>query len=388
MSRKMTRREALAGAGAGLLIVKPETAFGTPANSAVVFGTIGTGGRGRYVTKLMTDVPGSKLGMICDVMPDRLDLAKTEIPGGDKVPSTKDYRELLANKDIDAVLIATPVYLHPEHFEAATRAKKHIYCEKPAGADLAGVKRLMAAAEIADKSKTIAFGFQQRFSPEYLAAEKIVRNPEIFGEMTLMMSFWVWGGSAFRGAATDAPPSVPADEATKIRKWGAYRETSGDFIVEQDCHGVDVLNWFAQAHPLKAIGDQGRKARKYGNIMDHVNVTYEYPNGLKGWLLGTQLPPDPYWDVKEQFFGTKGVVETERSYYIWTPAGQRSKGTVMKSKREITIDAVEAFFQSIQQGKPFSMARDAAHSTLTSLLGRMACDKRREVTWEEMMKSA
>jgi len=91
--------------------------------------------------------------------------------------------------------------------------------------------------------------------------------------------------------------------------------------------------------------------------------------------------------VKEQFFGTLGVIETERSYYVWTPAGER-RGTKVESKREITIDAVETFFASIVEAKPFSMALDAAESTLTALLGRMAVEQRREVTWDEMMRSA
>ncbi len=385
MSRRITRR-ALVGATAGITLVRPETAFTYQANSAVAFGTIGTGGRGRYVTTLMVKDPRARLAAISEIFPDRIDLAKTEIPGAAEVKLYRDYKELLADKSIDAVLIATPVYLHPEHFEAAVKAGKHIYCEKPAGADVAGVKRLMAAAERADKTKTIQFGFQQRFSPEYLAAEKMVHDGTL-GDMTLMISYWVWGGSAFRGQGTTEPKPLPATEEERIRRWGSFKETSGDFIVEQDCHGVDILNWFAQAHPLRAIGSNGRKARKSGNNSDTFHVTYDYPNDLKGWLLGTQLPPNPYWDVREQFFGANGVIEVERTYMTWTPAGQR-RGVTTKSKREITIDAIEVFYKSIVDNKPFSMANDAATSTLTSLLGRIACEKRREVTWQEMMQSA
>jgi predicted dehydrogenase len=382
----MTRRGALAGVAANLLLVKPQTAFGTQANSAVSFGIIGTGGRGRYVGTVMTRDPRARLAALCDLFPDRIDLAKTQIPGAADVRSFKDYRELLAWKEVDAVLIATPVFAHPEHFEAAVNARKHVYCEKPAGASVAGVKRLMIAAASADPSKTMAFGFQQRFSPEYLAAEKMVRDGTL-GRMTLMISYWIWGGNAFAGEGTGEPLPLPSSEEERVRRWHHFKELSGDFIVEQDCHGLDILNWFAQSHPLKAIGDGGRKARKAGNNTDHVNVTYEYPDGLKGWLMGTQLPPNPYWDVKEQFFGTNGVIETERTYYIWTPKGVRM-GEKVKSKREITIDAVEAFFTSIVERKPFSMAKDAAESTLTSILGRMACERGGSLTWDEMMRSA
>jgi predicted dehydrogenase len=385
--KKITRRGLIATAAAtNVLLAKPETAFGSQANSAVTFGVIGTGGRGRYVGTLMTKAPNAKLAAICDIFPDRIDLGKTQIPGADQVKAYRNYKELLAQKDIDAVLIATPVWLHPEHFEAAVDANKHIYCEKPAGADVAGVKRLRAAAERLGKDKTVAFGYQQRFSPEYLHAEKMLRDGSM-GDLNLMLAYWIWGGNAFAGEGSTAPKPLPATEEEKVRQWHQFKELSGDFIVEQDCHGLDVLNWFAQAHPVKAIGAGGRRARKRGNNSDFANISYEYPGGLHGWLLGTQLPPNPYWDVKEQFVGTKGVMETTRNYYVWTPAGSKT-GDKVESKREITNEAVEAFFNAIATGKPFSMAKDACESTLTAILGRMAFEKGRTVTWDEMMRSA
>src|SRR5438045_245715 len=167
---KLTRRHPLTGVAANLLLLKPGTAFGSSANSAISFGIIGTGGRGSYVGTHMAHDPRTRLTAICDIYPDRIDKAKTSIPGGDKARVYRDYKELLAQTDIDAVLIATPVFLHPVHFEAAVDARKHIYCEKPAGADVAGVKRLLAASARADKTKTIQFGFQQRYSREYQKA--------------------------------------------------------------------------------------------------------------------------------------------------------------------------------------------------------------------------
>lgn len=389
---KLTRRDALAAAAVNLLMVKSETAFGSPANSAVSFGIIGAGGRGRYVGSHMARDPRSRLAAVCDIFPDRIDLAKTQVPAASQARVYKDYHELLAQPDIDAVLIATPVFLHPEHFEAAVKARKHIYCEKPAGADVAGVKRLMRAAETADPSKTIQFGFQQRFSPEYLAAEKILRSGKI-GQMTLMTSYWVLGGTPPRDFKSPYPP-----EDQKIRHWGLWMEYSGGAIVEQDCHGVDVLNWFAQAHPLKAAGTGGLRYKlAYGDwTSDHHNITYSYPGGIEGWLLSIKHTAG-FRDVKEQFFGSQGMLETARTYYKWhgptesaplrnaDDLADRSLIEKADSKREITIDAVESFFTSIVEGKPYSMAKDAAESTLTSLLGRMAYEQKREVTWDEMM---
>ena len=375
---KITRRAALAGGG--LLLSRSKTAFGSQANSQVALGIIGTGGRGRYVGTLFAKDPRVRVAALCDIYHDQMDRAKTEIPGVERVPAFKNYRDLLAHADLDAVLIATPVFLHPEHFEAAVDARKHIYCEKPAGADVAGVKRLVQAAKRADTSKVVQFGFQQRFSPEYLAALDILRSGQL-GDLLLMRSDWMLGGAALHKFESPYPI-----EEQRIRHWGAFRETSGDFIVEQDCHGLDVLNWFAQSHPLKASGAGGRKRRAYGDNLDHLNVTLEYPNGLRGFLAATQLAVKRYWDVKEQFFGTEGILETERQYYKWHRA--QDNDVLVKSKREITIDAVEVFVSDILAGKPRNMALDAADSTLTSLLGRMAIEAKREVTWEELLQSA
>jgi myo-inositol 2-dehydrogenase / D-chiro-inositol 1-dehydrogenase len=184
------------------------------------------------------------------------------------------------------------------------------------------------------------------------------------------------------------PQLKPDTEERLIREWVRWKDTSGDFIVEQNCHGLDVLNWFAKNHPLKAVGAGGRRMREIGDNTDYANVTYTYPEGLIGWLLGTQLPPRLWWDVKEQFFGTQGVLEVERSYFGYMAANTKKEMEITRSKREITIDAVEAFFQSIVDKKPFSMWKDSAESTLTAILGRMACELGREVTWEEMLASA
>ncbi|HBY64626.1 MAG TPA: hypothetical protein DEH78_32810 [Solibacterales bacterium] len=395
MSNQPTRRDALAAAGAGLLIVKPETAFGSQANSAVPFGIIGTGGRGVYVGGHMARDKNARLAAICDLYPDRIDQAKTNIPGADKVKATKDLNELLAMQDIDAVLIATPVYLHPAHFEAAVKAKKHIYCEKPAGADVAGVKRLLKAGLAADPTKTIQFGFQQRFSPEYIKGLNYLKDGTL-GEMKLMMSYWVLGGVPLQPFT----PKYTGDEA-KIRYWGYFMETSGGPIVEQDCHGIDTLNQFAgDRHPLKALGAGGlRYKRMYGDWKtDYQNITFFYPNGLEGALISIKQTCG-FRSVKEQFFGSKAMLEMARTYLkLHGPIPtsplknaddleDRSLIEKVESKREITIDAIESFFQSIVDKRPYNMTRTSAESTFTALMGRMAVDLKREVTWEEMLKA-
>ena len=362
----------------GFLIMKPATALGSQANSAVALGMIGTGNRGAFVGNFFVRDPRTRLVAMCDINPEKIDHAKTVIPNSDKTPVIKDHAELLARADIDAVYIATPVYLHPEHFEAAAKARKHIYCEKPAGADAAGVKRLLRAAQQADKTKHMQFGFQQRHSPEYLAAEKDLRAGAI-GDLVHMRSYWLSGGRK------EPAPAAPPTEEEKKRNWYPWVKYCGDIIVEQHCHGVDVLNWFSKAHPLKAAGVGGRtKRRQLGDRMDHLDVTYTYPGGIHGHLEGIQMAPRGVGDVKETFWGMDGMIETHRRHYTLAREGEKVK--TVNSKREITIDAVEHFLTCVVAGKPENEAPWVCESTFTSLLGRMAIYEKREVAWEEMMR--
>lgn len=392
----ITRRSAVAGAAANLLILDSKTVFGSQANSAVSFGVIGTGGRGVLVGTLMAKNAGTRLAAVCDLYPDRIDMAKTRIPTADKARTYKDYKQLLTADDIDAVLISTPVYMHPEHFEAAVQAKKHIYCEKPAGADVAGVKRVLRAGERIGKDRVVQFGFQQRFAPQYLKAMEALKSGKI-GDVKLMISYWVIGGM---------PPTSfnnrYSGEDEKIRNWGRWMATSGGPIVEQDCHGVDMLNWFAQEqHPVRAVGTGGlRYPVPYGDWnTDHHNVTYSYPDKLEGYLISIKYTAD-FRSVKEQLYGSKGLVEVARTYYKYHAPNANSplrnaddledKTLIeqMESRRDITADAVAHFFQRIVDKQPFNMTQAAANSTLTAIMGREAIERGKPITWEELLASA
>jgi myo-inositol 2-dehydrogenase / D-chiro-inositol 1-dehydrogenase len=383
---KITRRGALGGAAASLLIVKPETAFGFQANSALALGIIGTGNRGRYVGAIFAKDERVRVAAICDIQRSSLEAAKTQVPGADRARAYTDYRELLAGSDLDCILIATPIFLHPEHFEHAVGARKHIYCEKAAAADVTGTKRIMSSGDRADKTRHIQFGFQQRYGPEYLTAEKIIRSGQL-GEMLLMRSHWMTRGQI----KPSTRPTYASLAEEKLKNWYSWKETCGDFIVEQDCHGVDILNWYAKGRPLLATGAGGKKIRPYGDCNDHANITYEYANGLRGLLHGCQLAQG--WSlVNEQFFGTEGTIETSRQYYRWyraeaQRAGGQSGVEEVKSKREPTYDAVEYFLEHVITGKPENHTMEAAESTMTAMLGRMAVEMKRAVTWEEMMRA-
>jgi predicted dehydrogenase len=347
------------------------------ANSAVTVGLLGSGGRGTSVAGLLHKNTPGRIVALCDLFDEKMAKAKEKI-GLENPKLYKDLNELLAS-DIDAVIIATPVYLHPEHFEAAIKAGKHIYIEKPASADVEGCKRIMRAADGADRQLNITFGFQRRYGQTYLKAKQLVDSGAI-GSIRMGHAHFIKSGASPR--ALDVPR--PQTDMEKVTGWHSWKDLSGDLIVENNVHVIDVLNWFIGGHPKSAIGSGGATVSKRGDMRDHNFVAYEYENGVQASLTGATLAANNYREVHEQFFGDNGMVETSETH--WRHFRGPGQDTLEKSPRNITIDAVDAFIQRIAEGKPENVGVRGAESTLTAILGRMAMDARREVTWDEMMK--
>ena len=152
-------------------------ARGAPANSAITVGVVGTGSRGTFVSTMMAKNTTARVVALCDVFEEKMEQARKSI-GVENPKLYKDFRQLLAS-DVDAVIIATPVFLHAEHFEAAVKAGKHIYIEKPASIDVEGCKRIMRAADSADRKLNISFGFQRRYSQVYQKAKQLADSGAI-----------------------------------------------------------------------------------------------------------------------------------------------------------------------------------------------------------------
>ncbi|MBC8166653.1 MAG: Gfo/Idh/MocA family oxidoreductase [Bryobacteraceae bacterium] len=350
---------------------------GTAQNSAVRIGLIGAGSRGTYTSKIVSKDAGAKIVAVCDVVEQQIEKVKSQIPAPD-AKSFKNYQDLLAS-DLDAVIIATPVYLHPDHFEAAVKSGKHVYMEKPAGLDVAGCKRVMRIADAADRKQNIAFGFQQRYGGVYVKAKQMLDSGgigkirEVHGEF---LKFALQG---------DEPvPPVPRTEEEMLRQWKLWRATFGEVIVETYVHNLDAINWFMGAHPLKALGTGGRTVEKRGDLMDHLSVTYDYPDKVQATFVGSQMTPRFFRSNRERYIGDKGFIETAREHWTYN-TGQ---GPVTeKSQQDITVDALKEFVKRVAENKPENTGVRAAESTLTSILGQKAIDLKREVTWDEMMKS-
>src|SRR5438270_4936961 len=195
MSNHSSRRDFLRGSSAataasvGLSILKPQSVRGAQANSALTVGLIGCGRRGTAISGIFAKNEYARIAYICDIYEDQI-AAASKIFSSAK--AFKNIDDMLAS-DVDAVYIATPPYLHPEHFEKAVKSRKHIFMEKPAGVDPAGCRRVIEAAKKADKTKRISVDYQQRYGADYRKAYEIVKSGEL-GGIKMIRASWLGGG--------------------------------------------------------------------------------------------------------------------------------------------------------------------------------------------------
>ncbi|MBK9168669.1 MAG: Gfo/Idh/MocA family oxidoreductase [Bryobacterales bacterium] len=369
-----TRRSVLtATIPAAFTIVKPQSVRGSQANSQVAVGLIGSGGRGTHDARITHADARGRIAAVCDRFSDRIDQAITTLKL-DKPATYTDFEKLLGNPSIDAVIIATPPFEHPRMLEAAVDARKHIFCEKPAGVDTEGCRRVIRAGRRADPKKCLSFGYQQRYGPVYLEGFRRLKSGEI-GELATARGYWI---SADPFTRREYPGL--SEEEQKVRNWFCYRDLSGDFIVEQDCHNFDVLHWFLEGLPVSVTGYGGRKVRTSMDLMDHLSLSFQWPNGIAVNFEANQLTPRGYSKVGEEFTGTKGTLITSRGSLVHHKGPNDMER--IESKRDITVDAIELFLTRILSGDVENVAERSALSTMIAILGRTALYERKEVTWK------
>ena len=370
----MTRRTAIHSAA----IVPFSAVRGAAANSAPTVGLIGCGNRGSYLAGLLTEHTQARLTGLCDLYPEKIAATRKAI-GRENVTAFSDLEKMLASP-VDAVVIATPVFLHPEHFEKAVAAGKHVYLEKPAAPDVEGCRRVERAAAGAAKDRDLGFGYQRRHGELYLEAHRFLGDGKI-GPVRM---------ARVRFIKSERPPAkggvpVPRTFNEKVKNWSYWRELCGDLIVENNCHLVDSMNWFVGGRPESAVGQGGRTIIRVGDIRDHGTVAYRYGGEVQGELSGSTVAPPGHRDVREEFYGEKGWMEV--SEVGWRYRLSAAEAGEKKSPRNISIDSVQAFARRIESGKTENTIARGVESTLTAILGRLAMDLRRSVTWGEMLAS-
>lgn len=369
MPTASTRRDFVAG----FTILAPQLVRGAQANSALSVGLIGAGRRGTYVSGLFAANEFAKVAAICDIYEDQLQAASKKFSGA---RTFKNYHDLLAS-DVDAVYIATPPYLHPEHFEAAVKARKHIFMEKPAGVDAAGCRRVIEAAKKADPAKRISVDYQQRYGKDYKRAYEIVRSGEL-GGIKMIRAAWLGGGLPVR-------KGHPSSEE-KVRNWLFYRERSGDIIVEQNCHNLDVVNWFMGTHPEHVSGYGGRQVRTdIGDILDNLAATYQFANGVVFSYSANQFSTGGFSDVSETFICEKGAVTTSRQGYKLYRKNEGPPEQVV-TQGDITAEAVNEFVTGARTGRIENAGFSAAESTLTAIMAREAIYSGTPMSWDKVSR--
>jgi predicted dehydrogenase len=168
-----------------------------------------------------------------------------------------------------------------------------------------------------------------------------------------------------------------------MRNWLFYREFSGDIIVEQNCHNLDVVNWFMGKHPIKASGVGGRAMRKEGNILDNLAATFQFDDGTVFSYSASQFSTARYNDISETFICENGSINTSRKgYTVWSPSSPTP--TIVKTDYDITKDAVDRFIDGVRNGAYDNAGPSAVESTLTAIMAREAIYSGKQLTFDQV----
>lgn len=362
-----------------------------PEGKVLKVGVIGCGGRGSGAAFNCLEAGNGTIEITAlgDVFQDRVDdlVAKLKKQNDVDVPAENvfvgfDAFEKVIDSGVDIVILATPPKFRPEHFEAAVKARKHVFLEKPVAVDPVGIRQVLAAAKMADAAGLkVVTGTQRRHQHKYINIYKELEKNAI-GKITGGNVYWNGGKLWHR----DNNPSWSEME-WMIRDWVNWCWLSGDHIVEQHVHNIDVANWFLGKHPVKALGFGSRQRRVTGDQYDNFSVDYTYDDGMKIHSMCRQINGCTT-GVYEVFRGTKGESFTSQGGTstikdldgndLFSFEDHETSPYVQEHKDLITC---------IRQNIPWNQAEETANSVMVAIMGRVSAYTGKEVTFEEMMNS-
>jgi myo-inositol 2-dehydrogenase / D-chiro-inositol 1-dehydrogenase len=403
----VNRREFLqTGTACGLLLLKPRTAFSYQANSAVRLGLLGCGNRGTTVATSFSQNTTAQVVALADIFPDKLALGRSHFddlntslsrqPIDEKLlfHGPHAFEQLAAAKDVDLIQISTPPFFHVQHLEAAVASGKHVYCEKPVGVDVAQAKQALEIGKRVKSTQSVDVGFQCRNAPPIAAiAEKIKAGA--LGKIAAA------AGNYYATASEEKVRPGASPDEYRLRNWLWYRALSGDILVEQNIHIIDLCNWILGAHPLKATATGGRNILTHaGDCWDNYQVDFTYPEGVHLAFASTQFGNNGF-DAGLKLFGADGsatvpyagpvqIVGTQA--WAWTdsmnttgPAKFAANGSFSDNLAFADRDKERTFIDSITSGQCHNQIVAGVETALSCMLGRMAGYEKREVTWENLM---
>jgi myo-inositol 2-dehydrogenase/D-chiro-inositol 1-dehydrogenase len=388
-------------------ILRPGIVFGSKTNSAIRMGIIGCGNRGTSVISSMSKNTNISIIAMADIFDYQLqeavvkfnklntDKGFPEIANANIYQGSKAYLKLLENKAVDAVLISSPAYTHPDFLAAAVAAGKHVYCEKPAAIDVEGCRQIELVGKSLNGKLSVAIGFEIRYATPYVEIIKRIHNGDI-GDIISADLYYFSSGVPLKPYK-----NMPYDEA-RIRNHFHFLELSGGILIDQGIHMLDICNWAVRQHPVEAMGTGGLKqGPEFGNAWNNYQVVYKYPNNVNMSIHSTQVG-NQFGDVCARFIGTKGIAEAHynRGVFIngekkWdsgvvkgeaTPE-QVASGAFLSSLYDADENKVKSFIKSIETRNYLNETQQGAESTLTAILGRNAAKAEEKITWDEMRLS-
>ncbi len=380
---RMPRRAFLAGTTAisTFTLLEPARVFGAQAQSKLEIGLIGCGGRGSWIARLFADSGLYRLAACADYFQDRIDAVGNQygIEASRRYSGLSGYKRLLESK-LDAVVIETPPYFHPQQAADAVAAGKHVYIAKPIAVDAPGCLSIGESGRKASASKLVFLvDFQTRADEYYREALRRVRQGDI-GKLVMGEAHYPWSG----GGRT-APP---ANIEQRLRSWYNVKELSGDFIVEQAIHALDVATWILNADPVRAIGLGGQKLRPKGSIWDHFAVNYVFPDDVVLSFTCIQTIPEMRDEITARVYGSDGYIATDYFGSVFIRGKEfyegRKTGNLYTTGTQVNI---REFHQAIAAGQYANpTVAPSVRSNLTAVLGREAGYRGGELSLEALVK--
>ena len=349
-------------------------------------GVVGCGGRGSGAMENILEA-GKASGIeieiysVADFFPERAASAakKHGIPTERTFSGATAYHDVFS-QPVEIVILATPPIFRPTHLEAALAAGKHCFIEKPVAVDPVGARKIMALGEVAKaKGLAVVAGTQRRHMSGYLRNQFAVANG-VIGKIKGGTVSWCGGKLWFKHR--DASES---DASYLVRNWTSFSEMSGDHIVEQHVHNLDVANWFIGRTPQSAIGFGGRARRQTGDQFDFFSIDFNYGEDCHIHSMCRQVN-GCYTNVGENFIGSAG--SCFGSGKITSPTLDTLKIPEFKTHENGQVQEHIDLLHSIVSGQPINDARRIAESTLTAIMGRIAAYTGQQVRWSDLTTNA
>ena len=358
-------------------------------------GIIGCGGRGSGAAmNFLAAANGVSIVALGDTFQDRVDsLAQKlkdekniDIPADKRFVGLDAYKQVI-DSDVDVVIVATPPNFRPIHFQYAVEKSKHCFLEKPICVDAVGYRTIMATAKQAQaKNLCVITGTQRHHQRSYIASYQQIMNGAI-GEITGGTVYWNQSMLWYRERQAGW-----SDCEWMIRDWVNWKWLSGDHIVEQHVHNIDVFTWFSGLKPVKAVGFGSRQRRITGDQYDNFSIDFTMENGIHLHSMCRQIDGCAN-NVSEFIQGTKGSwnstdmeIKDLAGNVIWKYDVEAEKAS-FKQNDPYTLEHVN-WINTIRAGKSIDQASETAVSNMAAIMGRESAYTGEETTWEAMTAAA